>query len=452
MRNRRTVPADILVAGAVLLIAWATLAPRGPTEMDDSARRFCIWCGESRLTDAMANIALFVPLGFALLLRGLSMRRAIALCVLYTLAIETLQFFGLPGGRVASVSDVLTNSFGAVTGAVIARDWRRVVFPQPTNAEWFATMWTVLSVAIFVASGWAVSSPLVVAELGTIKPSWLPVAPGFGWFAGTVTRAVVNGVEIPHRGNGPVIVAESGLQAVEARVQIVGRDTRDGEVPILYLHPDTVPEPTFMLSQAGDGLSLRAASRGESVGMTPLTLVFRDAFRPAPVRADAIGERGQESPPAAGSAARSAGETTVEARATPALLEIVANGDSATLRRTATTGWALIQSLVPLSDARGEWLTGVWLVGLLFPMAFWGWCSGSRRLAMTAMAAIASAAAILATVPIFGISAPPFWQWAVCAAALAVGALAAQFTSSWRAGSFSQPQPQSPSSQPRLTE
>ena len=373
------------------------------------------------------------------------MARAIGLCVLYSLAIETLQFFGLPSGRVASVSDVLTNSFGAVVGATVARDWRLVVLPQPSMAEWLATLWTVMCVAVFIASGWAVSSPPVGVGRATIKVSPLPFIPGFGWFAGTVTRATVNGVEIPRggSGNGPVIVAASGLKAASVHLEIVGRDSRVGEVPMLYVHPDSGFLPALVLSQDGSGLSLRVASRGERVGMTPLTLVLRDVLTatpdPAPLLS-ASGEIGGVPTRMAGGptgglngvAARSAAELTVEARSTPELLELVASGDSAVLLRTATTGWALIQSLVPVSDVSGGWLTGVWLAGLMFPLSFWGWCGGSRRVAVTAMAALASAAAILTTVPLFGISRPPYWQWVVCAAALAAGALAAQFASSRR--------------------
>ena len=430
MRARKAVLADAVVAGAALLIAWATLAPHGPVADEDAARRFCIWCGDSRLTDAIANVALFVPLGFGLLLRGVSMRRAIAVCVLYTLAIETFQYFGLPAGRVASVSDVLTNSAGAVAGALFVRYWRLFAFPAHRHARWLAAGWTAVCSAVFLASGWAVSSPTWRIERGTsyelsnaiaaldvlrggaIRLGPMPFTPGFGWFSASVTGAAFNGVAIPHSGSGPVILVASGLGEIDAKIEVMGRDARDEDVPMVYMHSDVSAAPIFMLSQRGNDVSLRATSRGEGVGMTPLVAVLRDVLRAAPVGA--------------------ADAWAVSARATPALLEIAAGSDTAVLRRTATTGWALIQSLIPVSDVRGVWLTGLWLCGLLFPLGFWAWCSKHWRAEVIPLTSIITVAAIQSTVYLYGVSTPPLWQWMLCVAAFACGILAAQLTSSKR--------------------
>ena len=81
----------MLAALSLLLIVWATLAPRGGDAVGAAAVRFCYWCGPARVTDALANVALFVPLGAALVLSGMSVRGALIACTLCTLGVETAQ-------------------------------------------------------------------------------------------------------------------------------------------------------------------------------------------------------------------------------------------------------------------------------------------------------------------------------------------------------------------------
>ena len=84
----------------------------------------------SRLAaDAILNVAAFVPLGWLLAqgsrdIAASSRGRVLSVggfCLAVSLTVETLQFF-LPS-RYSSLIDVLTNTAGAVIGAVVADRW-----------------------------------------------------------------------------------------------------------------------------------------------------------------------------------------------------------------------------------------------------------------------------------------------------------------------------------------
>lgn len=78
------------------------------------------------VADAILNLVVFVPLGWLLCrtLRTLPALRVspvvsvAAICAVFSLGVETLQFF-LPT-RYSSLIDVLTNTVGAILGALIA--------------------------------------------------------------------------------------------------------------------------------------------------------------------------------------------------------------------------------------------------------------------------------------------------------------------------------------------
>ena len=79
--------------------------------------------------DGVLNIAVFVPAGWLLhaAIRDvtLSLRARVLVvggfCALFSLAMETVQFF-MPS-RYSSLIDVLTNTGGALLGALIAARW-----------------------------------------------------------------------------------------------------------------------------------------------------------------------------------------------------------------------------------------------------------------------------------------------------------------------------------------
>lgn len=75
------------------------------------------------LIELLANVVLFVPFGLTLKLRfpALSLGRVAAISFALSFVIETLQLL-LASGRVANVTDVLTNTLGGVLGAALLRE------------------------------------------------------------------------------------------------------------------------------------------------------------------------------------------------------------------------------------------------------------------------------------------------------------------------------------------
>jgi glycopeptide antibiotics resistance protein len=85
------------------------------------------------------NILLFVPLGFALMLRTRRWVVAVGAACCTSVAIETLQAL-LPLGRTTNVDDVILNAIGAAVGGGIAvavlQIWAlRSVTRRPINGD-----------------------------------------------------------------------------------------------------------------------------------------------------------------------------------------------------------------------------------------------------------------------------------------------------------------------------
>ncbi|HET8654070.1 MAG TPA: VanZ family protein [Longimicrobiaceae bacterium] len=136
-RTRARLSAAVLVY-CVGVILFITLVP---FRFEDSPTRAVLFTGELR--DVVANLALFLPIGFLYPLSrpGPARRRAVEVvllsCVL-SMTIETAQLF--EHERYSSVLDVLTNTVGAAAGAaalewVRARLARSTIFPGRLSLE-----------------------------------------------------------------------------------------------------------------------------------------------------------------------------------------------------------------------------------------------------------------------------------------------------------------------------
>ena len=121
---------------AVLLACYSVVVAR-LTQADPSAGRWAFDAGwrvadvasAGRLTwaqtEALANVALFVPAGFLLAIMLGRPLLAAALTVLASAGIELAQQRFFPT-RVADVADVWHNGLGGVIGALVATPFRRV--------------------------------------------------------------------------------------------------------------------------------------------------------------------------------------------------------------------------------------------------------------------------------------------------------------------------------------
>ncbi len=106
------------VALTLTLVAGVTLVPASPPTRGDATPFWCLGCGDYALADAVANVVLFLPVGWALARTRMRWLSSLALVLGTTIGIESLQHGFVPG-RVASLSDILTNTAGGVAGMAL---------------------------------------------------------------------------------------------------------------------------------------------------------------------------------------------------------------------------------------------------------------------------------------------------------------------------------------------
>lgn len=90
-------------------------------------------------TEFALNIALTVPLGVLLILRGTPLLRAMVIGAVTSVAIEAVQFLGgavFGSIRATDVNDVMANTMGCIAGAAIVRGLQIAVrtFPMQSAA------------------------------------------------------------------------------------------------------------------------------------------------------------------------------------------------------------------------------------------------------------------------------------------------------------------------------
>ena len=190
----------------------------------------CLVCGEYGGIDVVLNVLLFVPLGLALALRGVRVRRVLLLGLLGSLAIELLQLFVITG-RDASVSDVLTNTTGATLGALLGWWWRALLFPRPAVARRLAAATLGLWLATQLLVGWMLQPSRPPAPWWA---QWAPHYRPYTPFPGTVADVRVG------------------------RLALVRDDTLANE-----------PAVRAALDR-GDALEVRAVTTGPRLGLSPL--------------------------------------------------------------------------------------------------------------------------------------------------------------------------------------
>lgn len=74
--------------------------------------------GRGSAVDAVLNVFVFVPLGLLLVLAGARILTVFGIALATTLSIEITQYL-LDDGRTADVNDLITNTAGALLGAVL---------------------------------------------------------------------------------------------------------------------------------------------------------------------------------------------------------------------------------------------------------------------------------------------------------------------------------------------
>ncbi|MEO8636485.1 MAG: VanZ family protein [Gemmatimonadales bacterium] len=397
-----------LTALAVGFIAWFTLRP-APEDISAVARTpfLCLYgCGEQELRDTVLNIALFVPLGFALA-RWLPGWVAILLCVAATCGIEFTQW-GWLEGRDASLRDLLFNSLGGALGVWLAHGWRRVFLPSiPVAARLSAG----------AALGWLGLVGLTALGVQPSLPEttwwgqWTPELGQFEQWRGTLLDADVNGVAVP---NGQAATTGELRLRLRRDPAVVTARIRTGPAPI-RLAPivsifDGEEREVFVLGQRGPDLFFRIRTGLFVAGLRGPLVRFPDALALPPgelvIVRGGIVDRGWQ-------------------------LQV----STATATRTWSTRWSaglLWTGFLPFTYLMGREvpiLNALWLGAMLLPMGYWlGRATDRRRASLWLVLIVGLGLGLLA--PLAGLSASPPLEWLGSllggAAGLAAGAATAR--------------------------
>ena len=406
---------------AALVIGWATLTPQlGPPK-----RPFvwCLTCGPNWLSDVIANVALFIPLGAALVYSRVRPLRALMIAAGASIAIEALQRVGVTIGRTPALADIIANSIGTGLGAWTMAGAtgiaRQLIGATVGRSRTLLAAWTIVVSVMLAATAWAVapavrapSAPSTDSSDDAVKPSWLSTVPASP-FVQSVLRGTVNGVQLPVKTAGQIIASVAptdSLRITLLRQVIDEKDRRDKPITLVYVHaPTTMTEQVAMLQFAND-LILRGAVNASRIGLQTPALRVRGVFALDSVLMWKT--------------------TRIEAVVAPGHLAVKVETPDARigtvydkLTLTPALGWTLIQPIVGATAPIAPLLTVLWLVAWFLPGGLWLGraitsqnVDGQRRLitrviASTLWSAIPMGVAQL-TVANVGVSRLSMWQMA----------------------------------------
>jgi hypothetical protein len=407
----------VLLLGALLFIAIATLTPgRAGPESGLRPSFTCLACGPEGGADVTLNIVLFLPLGIALALLGKSPLRAMLIGALISLCVECAQRAGFPPGRVANITDLLTNTSGTLIGATVTWYRHHLISPTPKLARALAVAGIVKITAFLALIAWSLGRDPQPDVPRPVEQSGLPHTPTYGWYQGRVSRVTMDGRTFSHSGDGPVLLFGFPQRETSGEIVLTGRDDRRTLVPMLYVHGLSLVTPELMVGQRGDDAEMRMRLRGWRLRLPGPRLVLRDAF--ADTGRDISQVLRFDASPR---------EWRLTSSSAPAMV--------ASLPVSLSLGWTLFQTVVQVGDITGTIVTVTWMFVLWLPIGYWcmlagrGGGSGARNewrwhfLTCGVLAFVAT----LALVPLkMDISPTLPWEWLVSAGGFATGVLFAR--------------------------
>jgi len=381
-----------LVALAFALIAVATLTPLRDAAAGDRMPFWCLACGDFGVADALANVALFAPLGWALSRAGVRAGQAVGIILVTTIGIELLQA-GVVRGRVASFSDILANTIGGLAGSRIP-PLRRWIAASRARAGGATTLYGALLVTGLGAGVTVQAVPPLGRHRWTAEGSRLP---GYTTFSGSVQSVSIDGA--------PAVRQEwrdrpaSGLVQVAVKVSSGRPDTRWAEM--ISVH---TPGGAWMwVDQRYRSLRVHLASASDRFGLRGHSPWF------SAVTPDAAGE-----------------PMTIELAVQRFSYRIVTTtGRGESVRDVTISPGDAWRLFVPFERQRERWsplLRGMWMAGLLGPL---GYLAALRSRAGAVAAATGASVALILLPLVTGCAWLPFLGWCGAGSGWAIGVAAA---------------------------
>jgi glycopeptide antibiotics resistance protein len=388
----------------VALIIIATLLPFGGMTAERIPPSWCLQCGTLWLTDAFANIALFVPFGLAMAMRRHRVWQVLVVSLCFSLLIELLQSVGFPPGRSPALADIVTNTLGGTLGAALSIVLVQERTRTARTATWLAIAWTMLAMSVFALTARALQQvePVTNARF-TLSKSPFGHVPGHGWYEGVTDSAAVNDTIIRRGWSGPIILsATPDVLPVRAAVWVHSTDPLGGQIPLLFVHQRGDSAAWLQIAKLGNDAELVVMRRAWTWGLTFPSVVVPGVF---------LG--------------RAVGDTStvaLSAHVTPAVLSLQRGQTVSTLRLTPLLGWSLVQPVFTVqSGVRGfAQLSWVWL--WVFPIAWWA-RRGTRPSVVMAALSVVVVACLAVVSALFGLSPLSPLDWAAVLSGLAYGAI-----------------------------
>ncbi len=388
-------------------IAWFTLRP-SPEDAEAAARTSftCIFpCGDQSLRDAILNVILFIPLGFALRL-WLPAGRAWLLTLLATCAIEFTQYSMLLG-RDASLRDILTNALGGAIGVALVSHWRPLLLPDRRESRRLVAVGGGLWLIVVAATAWLIRPSL---PSSTYWGQWAPELGQFDTWRGTLLDARVQGARMAtgRMTNSEPVRAELLSDSVLVEATIITGPAPENVAPIASMF-DSEQREIFVLGQLGHALVFRIRTGIRAIEMGGQMVMLDDVF----------GAPG-DSLHVFGGVVR--GHWVLAAERRGARHEV-------RLPFSAGLLWTGLTPFGLFLDSHLLWLNGLWLAGLLMPVGYWLRRTGASPLAM-ALIGLGAALALGGIQLLAGLALPQLPEWAGALLGIPAGWLVARAATS----------------------
>ena len=377
--------AGLTAVAWLAVIAFFTLGPGDPGEK--AAPISCLRCGSFWLTDMIANVLLFVPLGVAGAISDLRPHRILLVGASLSVGIEIWQFLGV-AGRDATLVDVVTNSVGALLGALCAPTIESSLTPDRLRAR------SLLTTAAVVVAG---MSLLLAPLLGPTQPKgslYLQIQPERDTFSSvhSVSDVVLNGQRL--RIDGPIPVSSDpraafrrGHISLSAAVQTALADRRR---EVLARVTPPLEATLTELGVTAEHWYGTVGLRGEDFGLRGFWLaVRRDRQHDSAVR--------------------------VAVSRSEAQFQLIATSEMESRMRSRSFALSVLEVWIPFMPFRtvveGSLLPMSVALAVVVP-AILGWWAGLARSGRhEAPALIALLLAALGPTLTAGLAAPPAWAW-----------------------------------------
>lgn len=345
-----TTTAKVALVAAIAFVGVMTLWPDPKlADLAASTPWWCLVCGDLGTVDVLMNVLLFVPVGVACYGLGWRAGRTLLVALGTSFLVESLQLAVIPG-RDASLSDLITNTGGALTGFWFMAHHRYWLLPTPIVAVRLQRLGLLGWLVLTILTAWGLE-PVVSAR--PLFGQWAPRFSHMDAFTGRVDEASSVGSPLP---NGPYADDDPVRQRLRSgqmslRASIITGPAPSGRAPIVALADDR-PTTILRLTQNGDALVFTAVTRSWRAQLRPPSIRITGALPKEPGINLVVG------------GVRSRRTISVWAMTGDQRLE-------ASLSVSPNWSWLLVSPFNLSAGPETPFLTGLWLAMLLLPLGYW---------------------------------------------------------------------------------